>query len=44
MATLDLSPDFLDALQHLVQQARHALPTVPQPVDFSAQAWIWENK
>jgi predicted AAA+ superfamily ATPase len=44
MATLDLSPDFLDALQHLVQQARHALPAVPQPVDFSAQAWIWESK
>lgn len=44
MPTLDLHPDFLDALQQLVQQARHALPAVPPPVDFSAHAWVWQNR
>lgn len=44
MAMIELSDGLLQDLHAVLQQARHALPAVPQPVDFSAHAWIWQNQ
>lgn len=44
MATFELNDRLVDAIEALISQARHALPAIPQPVDFSAQAWVWQHK
>lgn len=44
MANFELNARLLEAIEALIAQARHALPAVPQPVDFTALAWVWQHK
>lgn len=44
MANFELNTRLLEAIEALIAQARHALPAVPQPVDFTALAWVWQHK
>ncbi len=44
MANFELNTRLLEAIDTLIAQARHALPAVPQPVDFTALAWVWQHK
>lgn len=39
----NLDADLTSELRLLIAQARHALPTLPDPVDFSASAYRWSN-
>jgi predicted AAA+ superfamily ATPase len=40
----ELSPALLNAISELIQQARHALPKVPEAPDFSATAYLWQHQ
>lgn len=44
MATFELNDTLVNAIETLIAQASYTLPAVPQPVDFSAQAWVWQHQ
>ena len=41
---MNLSESLLNRIEKLVEQARYALPPLPIAPDFSAPAFIWQNK
>jgi predicted AAA+ superfamily ATPase len=41
---MNLSESLLIRLDQLIEQAKHALPPLPKSPDFSAPAFIWQDR